>query len=645
MWWSGTTGLLSARAASASSPSLRRSDERWPGGWRRCADRPLPRSQRLSKRGLRVSPLPLTKGQLSCAKLPSLRRFSMAADLFVLSSSGDPAGAARLADALARLGFGTWLAARDADPRSDLDVQMVQALRSVRAVAISVDAGPANADAERLFRQAKNMGLSLLAVTQPGAAPVAGADATILFSGLTLEVVDAAMRQGSSPATPAGIPPMPGVGSDPVPIPPVSVNYPRPGAASSRAATPADYAERYMPADGRGYWAAAFICANMASMLVQAKLAWDGYNAAKASDMTAVAYHAYASDGYVIWQVIGVLIALLPFLMWFHQTYKNLEATGVADTPRTPGQATGGFFIPLVNIVNAYSGLQTLWKGSSPAPDPHDPDGWKSVPGSFLVGIWVTGWVASGILERFLSRLTADDPNASAEVMQSRLTAYFLGSVFSNLLATAAGVAIVILILSIVKRQRLRYERYAREVAGIVPVTPSAAAWPIAAGAGSLFAIAILGLGFMNAGAPATVWKDVADPGYQVSLPEDFDSTDEDGVEEKVGGTLTGSFDFVTIAQDTRPIDFDAMLEDYYGKTMVELGEPQGEPVPFQNDAGKGIDIAFKPKPVLQPGWTEGHMRLFITKSRFYYLVSQGKPGAEFAKDNERFMASFRPQP
>src|SRR5690349_16122694 len=39
-------------------------------------------------------------------------------------------------------------------------------------------------------------------------------------------------------------------------------------------------------------------------------------------------------------------ITLIPFLIWVHQTYRNLSALGAQDLTYSPGWAVGYFFIP-----------------------------------------------------------------------------------------------------------------------------------------------------------------------------------------------------------------------------------------------------------------------------------------------------------
>ncbi|RYG33691.1 DUF4328 domain-containing protein, partial [bacterium] len=361
----------------------------------------------------------------------------MATDLVILSASGDSGSAVRLADAMSRLGLSVWCTARDANPQVDSRLQVGQAMRSARGVAILMDVPQLGRATLAEFQYAKSISRTILAVTE-GAGSLVGADAAIPFGGLSRDVVETALRVGAVPSF-AGA-------SRPITPPPVTAPPVGHGGGSAAASI-----RSYERSGQKAAWAIALIAATMIALALEVILAGQGFVAAQKDDLVTASARAFAHDGYAPWQVGAMLVAAIPFLMWFHRAYTNLYAIGQRDLPFSANLATGGFLIPAAQIYFSFAGMQTLWKGTSPRPDLNDPVGWKGEPTTPTLWFWAVCWILPDYIGRQLLRQTLRESDAAMithEEAVSRLSRMFLQLTAMSGLELLAGFAIISLILS-----------------------------------------------------------------------------------------------------------------------------------------------------------------------------------------------------
>ena len=163
-------------------------------------------------------------------------------------------------------------------------------------------------------------------------------------------------------------------------------------------------------------------------------------------------------------QGLGVLIAGIPFVMWFRRAYRNLGALGVRLLRFKPGWAVGAWFVPIMNLARPKSIANDIWRATDPEL-PADVERPPSSQVSKLLNLLWSAFIVSGILyssgNRFVERPSLEDLLSEARRF-----------VVADTISVVAGILAIAVIRAITTRMRLRHEAYRAKTAGdpAVPV-------------------------------------------------------------------------------------------------------------------------------------------------------------------------------
>jgi hypothetical protein len=150
--------------------------------------------------------------------------------------------------------------------------------------------------------------------------------------------------------------------------------------------------------------------------------------------------------------LVSVAIATL-LIIWMWRVAKNSQLLGRTNPRFTPGWTIGAWFIPVANLVIPALIMQDLWRGTDPDSPRGDP-GWRTRPGSALVGWWWAFYVASVV--RFF--VMWDDNNAFTDSdLRSLRDADLVRAV-----ATGAAVGAAIFLMLVVRRITQRQQELLR---------------------------------------------------------------------------------------------------------------------------------------------------------------------------------------
>ena len=152
--------------------------------------------------------------------------------------------------------------------------------------------------------------------------------------------------------------------------------------------------------------------------------------------------------------LVGLVVAGVLFIRWFHAAYANLRALGQNDLRFKPGWAIGSWFVPFLNLRRPKQIANDIWSGSNETAPSYSAAGWKDVPAPQLLAWWWAAWLGSSFLSniaaRGFNRQTAEDIRTADWV---DLAACVIGIV---------GVALAIVIVRrVTERQALRAQRLA----------------------------------------------------------------------------------------------------------------------------------------------------------------------------------------
>ncbi len=256
-------------------------------------------------------------------------------------------------------------------------------------------------------------------------------------------------------------PPPPGPPSGGVPPMP-------PGTAPAPAATPVAPATRWYPLQGLAtaltvlFWLAAVDAVFAIGALVnRINVVTDALD--DGIGFTFLTNAQDADDKVQAALIIGValsLAVLVLIIIWTWRAAKNNETLGRRFPRFSPGWTIAGWLIPLANLVLPVLVLQDLWRGS----DPHvlrDDHGWRSGPGSGLVGWYWTAFVPASV--RFYgggSEETGFDVRNHLRSVRTGDSVALAGSGF--------GVVAAVLGVQVVRRITRRQEECAR-IQGLLP--------------------------------------------------------------------------------------------------------------------------------------------------------------------------------
>ncbi|WP_103530314.1 DUF4328 domain-containing protein [Streptomyces sp. SM11] len=93
--------------------------------------------------------------------------------------------------------------------------------------------------------------------------------------------------------------------------------------------------------------------------------------------------------------LLGVVIAAVVFVIWFHRTRRNAEVFDAGVQRMGPGWAVGGWFVPVANFWFPYRVASGVWEASAQTRS----DGWRTVPRTPL-NLWWSAWVATLLFSR-----------------------------------------------------------------------------------------------------------------------------------------------------------------------------------------------------------------------------------------------------
>lgn len=155
-------------------------------------------------------------------------------------------------------------------------------------------------------------------------------------------------------------------------------------------------------------------------------------------------------------QFAGVILAGIPFLMWFRRVYRNLGPLGVQMLRFKPGWAVGGWFVPFLGLARPKSIANDVWRASNPElpRDLVEPPEGAPVPGvmnwwwgTFLVGWWLYPVDTGGDLNPSLDELMTQVQRALA----------------ADAFLVVAGILAILVVRKITLRQEQRHATLASQ--------------------------------------------------------------------------------------------------------------------------------------------------------------------------------------
>ena len=124
----------------------------------------------------------------------------------------------------------------------------------------------------------------------------------------------------------------------------------------------------------------------------------------------------------------------------------------------TPGWAVGWWFVPFANLVKPFQAMRELWKASG------GEENWGHARTWSLIGWWWAAWLTAGVLGRIGGAVIGGA--TTLETVRSGGRVLLL----TELVVLAAAILAIVLIRSVVDRQRRLRERIAD--AGYPPPRP-----------------------------------------------------------------------------------------------------------------------------------------------------------------------------
>jgi uncharacterized protein DUF4328 len=164
-------------------------------------------------------------------------------------------------------------------------------------------------------------------------------------------------------------------------------------------------------------------------------------------------------------QAVGLVLAIVSFLVWWSRAYKNAIAMGIPYPRYTTGWAIGWWFVPFANLVVPKKIANDIYRGSDPEMPYRDP-GFLQRPVSPLLHWWWAAWLLSSILDQFASPDTLDAENAASFGDQMRR--YLVADAF-EIVAVALAIAVIV---KITRRSEERRRRFPDGIPGAVPPAP-----------------------------------------------------------------------------------------------------------------------------------------------------------------------------
>jgi hypothetical protein len=151
------------------------------------------------------------------------------------------------------------------------------------------------------------------------------------------------------------------------------------------------------------------------------------------------------------------IATVVTFGMWIYRSHSNLRALGGTNQEFTPGSAVGWYFVPIANLIKPYHAMKELWHQS--APPPRDAFGL----GSFAAGppALFAWWWGLWLLSNFAGRLQWQLAKSSTTDADLLFESEF--GIVADLLAIGLGVAAILVVRTVDRRQQETYERIQQE--------------------------------------------------------------------------------------------------------------------------------------------------------------------------------------
>lgn len=176
-------------------------------------------------------------------------------------------------------------------------------------------------------------------------------------------------------------------------------------------------------------------------------------------------------------QLLVLLLAAVPWLLWFRVAYQNLPHLGVRELRFKPGWAVGGWFVPFLNLVRPKQITDDIWRASDPSLPPQAEPLWRAKGVHAVVHWWWAAWIASGV-----TGWLATGASEADSIDELRIASLF--TTLSDLCIVVTGILAIQVVKGITSRQSARAAALAASGAGRAPDmggTPYRGEFPILA--------------------------------------------------------------------------------------------------------------------------------------------------------------------
>ncbi|MBL8156364.1 MAG: DUF4328 domain-containing protein [Anaerolineae bacterium] len=149
------------------------------------------------------------------------------------------------------------------------------------------------------------------------------------------------------------------------------------------------------------------------------------------------------------------LLTVIPFLMWFNRSYRNLLAFGATGLRygQSPNWAWISFFIPLLNIIRPFQTAQEMWTHTQSTLSSQMPDR------DSIVLRWWASYMAMNLLGQITVRAWRD-----FESFDDIFNANGL-SLASDIAVIIASVLAIVFLRRLTERQEMKYQEMTKATA------------------------------------------------------------------------------------------------------------------------------------------------------------------------------------
>jgi hypothetical protein len=165
----------------------------------------------------------------------------------------------------------------------------------------------------------------------------------------------------------------------------------------------------------------------------------------------------FSEEAYLITIAAPLLLFCLggiAFLMWLHRTYSNAQMLG--STNSSPAMVTFSFFIPFLQLVRPYQGIQEIWRNSETRPG-------VAPKNSALIMAW---WLSFLVWESIFFFILDKMPEETLPSL-----GWWTGALIGDIFGAIAGALGAWMVFSIRRRQKDEAREHAKREYSI-PATP-----------------------------------------------------------------------------------------------------------------------------------------------------------------------------